>query len=81
MKYEIIFFQKQPSDLFYKKLFLKISQNSQENICDRASFLIKFQPAPLLTHFSPMSHFYTPENVRKLWFSDVFRGYRNVTLD
>ena len=30
-----------------------------------------------LTHFSPMSHFYTP------WkrFSDAFRGYRNVTLD
>ena len=22
-----------------------------------------------------------PENVRKLWFSDVFRGYRKVTLD
>ena len=28
----------------------------------------------VLTHFSPVSHFYTP------WFSDVFRGYRNVTL-
>ena len=25
-----------------------------------------------LTHFSPVSHFYTP---------DVFRGYRNVTLN
>ena len=35
-----------------------------------------------LTHFSPVSHFYTPlktsENER---FSDVFRGYRNVALD
>ena len=34
-----------------------------------------------LTYFSPMPHFYTPlkksENHR---FSDVFRGYRNVTL-
>ena len=27
----------------YKKLFLKILQNSQENICARVSFLIKLQ--------------------------------------
>ena len=26
-----------------KKVFLKISQNSQENTCARASFVIKFQ--------------------------------------
>ena len=32
----------------YKKLFLEISQNSQENICARVSFLIKFQPLGLL---------------------------------
>ena len=30
-----------------------------------------------LTHFSPVSHFYT-EN---LLFSDVFKVYRNVSLD
>ena len=23
-----------------------------------------------------MAHFYTPENVENLWFSDVFRGYK-----
>ena len=28
---------------FWKKLFFKISQNSQENICVRVSFLIKLQ--------------------------------------
>ena len=28
---------------FKKKVSLKISQNSQENICARASFLLKFQ--------------------------------------
>ena len=28
-----------------KKVFLKISKNSQENTCDRASSLIKFQPS------------------------------------
>ena len=29
-----------------KKVFLEISQNSQENICARVSFLIKLQAAP-----------------------------------
>ena len=29
---------------FVKKVFLKISQNSQENTCARAPFLIKLQP-------------------------------------
>ena len=31
-----------------KKLFLKISQNSQENTCPRVSFLIKLQSRPWL---------------------------------
>ena len=31
-----------------KKLFLEISQNSQENICARVSLLIKLQPLGLL---------------------------------
>ena len=37
-------------EVFCKKVFLEISQNSQENICPRASFLIKLQawPATLL---------------------------------
>ena len=36
--------QKQPPEVFYiKKVFLKISQNSQENTCARVSFLIKLQ--------------------------------------
>ena len=29
---------------FLKKMFLEISQNSQESTCARVSFLIKFQP-------------------------------------
>ena len=32
--------QKQLSEAFYKKVFLKISQNSQENICARDSFTV-----------------------------------------
>ena len=31
-----------------KKVFLEISQNSQENTCVRVSFLIKLQAAPLV---------------------------------
>ena len=30
--------EKEPPEVFYKKLFLKISQYSQENTCVRASF-------------------------------------------
>ena len=36
-------FQKQPPEVFYKKVFLEISQNSQENTCTRVSLLIKLQ--------------------------------------
>ena len=32
--------------VLYKKVFLEISQNSQENTCARVSFLIKLQAAP-----------------------------------
>ena len=36
--------QKQPREVFFvKKVFLEISQNSQENTCTRVSFLIKLQ--------------------------------------
>ena len=34
--------------VLFKKVFLEISQNSQENICVRVSFLIKKRPAHLL---------------------------------
>ena len=49
-----------------KKVFLEISQNSQENTCGRDSFLIKLQASC-----------YTPAKTSKnLWFSDVFMGYK-----
>ena len=35
--------QKQAPELFVKKAFLEISQNSQENTCVRVSLLIKLQ--------------------------------------
>ena len=35
-----------------KKIFLKVSQNSQENTCARVSFLIKLQTAALTQVFS-----------------------------
>ena len=42
-----------------KKMFLKISQNSQENTCARASFLTKLQSILVQCHFSILH-----ENVR-----------------
>ena len=40
----LLTFQKQPPEVFCrKKVFLKISQNSQENTCATVSFLIKLQ--------------------------------------
>ena len=33
--------------VLYKRVFLKILQNSQENICARVSFLIKLQASSL----------------------------------
>ena len=41
--FEIFYIQKQPLEVFCKKVFLKISQNSQENTCARVPFLIKLQ--------------------------------------
>ena len=37
-------------------MFLEISQNSQENICARASFLIKLQPLVLLIILNSITH-------------------------
>ena len=39
--------------------------------------ILKIIETRTLTHFSPMSHFYT----QRKRFSDIFRGQRNVTLD
>ena len=38
-----IIFKNSPPEVFCRKDFLEISQNSQENNCARVSFLIKFQ--------------------------------------
>ena len=37
-----------------KKVFLRISQNSQENICARASFLIKLQAKNMYSYKTPL---------------------------
>ena len=38
-----MFFRSSRPEMFCKKLFLEISQNSQENICARAFLLLKLQ--------------------------------------
>ena len=46
--YQFLSLQKQPPEVFYKKkVFLEISQNSQENTCARVSFLIKLHASGL----------------------------------
>ena len=40
-------FQKQPSEVFYKKVILKISQNLQKNTWVEVSFLIKLKASGL----------------------------------
>ena len=43
----------QPPEVFCKKkVFLEISQNSQENTCDRLSILIRLQAWGHYEHFS-----------------------------
>ena len=37
-------------EVFYKKVFLEISQHLQENTCARLSFLIRLQPSSLLLY-------------------------------
>ena len=74
--------------VFCKKVFLKISQNSQENenICARVSFLIKLQvrPATLLKkrlwHRCFAVNF--PKFLRHLWAtaSDHYDGFHMLLL-
>ena len=40
---EVIIIRSSRPDVFCKKVFLEISQNSQKNTCARVSFLIKLQ--------------------------------------
>ena len=44
--FQLVIRQKQSSRVFCKKVFLKISQNSQESTHARVSFLIKLQARP-----------------------------------
>ena len=58
----------------YKKLFLEISQNSQENICTRVSFLIKLQPLGLLLvllNSFTCRHFDCPESWGKWQITEL----------
>ena len=57
--------------VLYKKVFLEISQNSQENTCTRASFLIKLQATTLVAASSPISlspefSLYLSENIETI---------------
>ena len=81
--------------VFCKKVLLKISKNSQKNTCVRVSFLIKllvfswkhtsgccFWMTVITNSFQANVPFrYLLEALENLWYSDVFRGYRNGIFD
>ena len=48
-----------------KKVFLEVSQNSQENFCARVSFLIKLQAAPATLLKKRLRHRCFPVNFTK----------------
>ena len=67
---EIIFIlQRQPAEVLYKKVFLKISQNSQENNCARVPFLIKLQTEAFFKEQLPV-------NCKNLSRSLLTRAYK-----
>ena len=55
--------------VFCKKVFLKVSQNSQEHTCDGVSFSVKLQDSDLKLSLKK-----TPTQVFCCEFSDVFRN-------
>ena len=59
-----------------KKVFLKISQNSQENTCDRASFLIKLKaPESLKIYIEFLEIAFKKFNFRKRVFFPPFTNF------
>ena len=57
-------------EVFCKKVFLKISQNLQENTCARVSFLIKLQVEAC--------NFIKIETLAQVFSSEFSKGFKNV---
>ena len=79
----ILCIQKQPLEVFYKKkLFLKISQYSQEKTCVAVPFLIKLQalrPATLLKTDSSTGIFlWILRNFKNIYFGEHMRTAASV---
>ena len=55
-------------EVFYKKVFLEISQNSKENTCARVSFLIKLQASGLYIKKETLSQLPATLLKRRLWY-------------
>ena len=58
-----------------KKVFLEISQNSQENTCARVSFLIKLQPKPAALLKKRLWHRCFPVNFVKFLRTPFYMEY------
>ena len=57
--------QKQLPEVFYKKVLIKILQNSKENTCDKVSFLIKLHAAPTILLKKRLWYWCFPVNFAK----------------
>ena len=79
-----------PHPQFLADLVTFTDEILHEKLHFEAVFILATHPVPMfllmylttnLTDFNPLFHFYSPwKGPKNLWFSDVFRGYRNETL-
>ena len=73
----LVTFRSSHADVFHKKVFLDILQNSQENSCARVSFLIKLQTRPATLLKKRLWHRCFPVNFAKFlrapFLTDHFR--------
>ena len=66
-------FRSSRPEVFVKKVFLKISQNLQENTCTRASFLIKLQACR-----PEACNFITKETLTQVFSSKFCEIFKNT---
>ena len=87
-KHFVLFhFRSSRAEVFCKNVFLELSQNSQENTCARASFLVKWHTSSLQLYFilkKRLWHSWFPANFTKFLRTPVVAAsvtYRNILIN
>ena len=87
-KHFVLFhFRSSRAEVFCKNVFLELSQNSQENTCARASFLVKLHTSSLQLYFilkKWLWHSWFPANFTKFLRTPVVAAsvtYRNILIN